>query len=82
MPRERLTIRLPKALQEQLDALARQTGRTESELAREAIADYCAREQTAPSCYDVAKKAGFLGCVAGSPDDLSVNAAHFEGFGR
>jgi hypothetical protein len=82
MPSERLTIRLPKPLQEQLDALARQTGRTESELARDALADYCERQQAAPTCYDVAKEAGFLGCVEGGADDLSVNPAHWEGFGR
>lgn len=82
MPSQRLTIRLPEPLQKQLEALARRTGRTESELAREALAEYCEQQQASPSCYDVAKQAGFLGRVDGGPDDLSVNPAHFEGFGR
>jgi hypothetical protein len=82
MAGERLSIRLPEPLQRQLEGLARRTGRTESELAREALSEYCERQQAGPSCYDVANKAGFLGCDDGGPDDLSVNPAYLEGFGR
>jgi predicted transcriptional regulator len=77
-----LMIRLPQPLRLQLDALARKTGRTRSDLAREALTQYLDRHQVARSCYDAAKEAGFLGCVEGGPDELSVSAVHCEAFGR
>jgi hypothetical protein len=41
-----------------------------------------AAEETA---FDVAKRAGLIGCIKGaprSPTDLSTNPKHMEGFGR
>jgi Arc/MetJ-type ribon-helix-helix transcriptional regulator len=41
-----------------------------------------AAEETA---YDVARRAGVIGCLKGAPDsptDLSTNPKHMEGFGR
>ena len=35
-----LAIRLPETIEERLDALARETGRTKTSLAREAILEY------------------------------------------
>ena len=35
-----LAIRLPESIEERLDALARETGRTKTSLAREAILEY------------------------------------------
>lgn len=37
------------------------------------------------SAFDVANRAGLIGCIqgsAGSPTDLSTNPKHMEGFGR
>lgn len=82
MSSQRLSVRLPDHIQKQLQLLIRRTGRTESDLVREAISEYCEKQQAEPSCYDVAKQAGFLGCVEGGPDDLSVDPSHMEGFGR
>jgi hypothetical protein len=37
------------------------------------------------SAFDVASRAGLIGCIKGAPDsptDLSTNPKHMEGFGR
>jgi hypothetical protein len=37
------------------------------------------------SAYDLAQRAGLIGCIQGaprSPTDLSTNPKHMEGFGR
>ena len=82
MASQRLSIRLPDDLQQQLEVLTRRTGQTESDIVRAALSEYCRRHEAQPSCYDVARKAGFLGCVEGGPDDLSVDPSHMDGFGR
>lgn len=82
MASQRLTIRLPDHLQWQLEGLTHRTGQTESEIVRAALSEYCRRHEAEPTCYDVAKKAGFIGCVEGGPDDLSVDPSQMEGFGR
>ena len=38
-----------------------------------------------PTAFDLANRAGLIGCIAGaarSPKDLSTNPKHMEGFGR
>lgn len=78
----RITIRVDKTIQERLETIARATGRTESELVREAIEEYLSHQPPIRTCFDVAKKAGVIGCVKGGPRDLSTNPKHMEGFGR
>lgn len=78
----RLTVRIPDALQTELDALARTAGRTESEIVREALTEYCQKYGAAPSCYELAQELGLIGCVHSGVGDLSTNSAHMEGFGR
>jgi len=73
---------LPQKLQQQLTALVRDTGKTEAEIVREAIEDYCRRHDRQPTCLDLAEKAGLVGCVSEAPPDLSTGARHMEGFGR
>lgn len=34
------------------------------------------------SFFDAANRIGVLGCVKGTPSDLSTNKAYFEGFGK
>jgi hypothetical protein len=62
--------------------MARSTGRSESDIAREAIADYCAKETAQPTVYDLMKKSGLIGCARGMPSDLATNPKYMEGFGR
>jgi predicted DNA-binding protein len=78
----RLSIRLPLQLQRELDSLAKTTGESESELVRKAIEAYVRQHGRIESCYDLAKRTGFLGCVSTGIGDLSTNPKHMEGFGR
>ncbi len=88
MASDPLSIELPERLQDQLAAIVRATGKSESEVVRQALLEYCQRQSGSQSghetatCYDVAEQSGFLGCDDGGPDDLSVNPKHMEGFGR
>ncbi len=44
-----------------------------------------AAENTEETAYDIARRAGLIGCLKGtprSPTDLSTNPKHMEGFGR
>jgi predicted transcriptional regulator len=82
MTSRRLSIRLSQALEKQLKALVRKTHRTESQLVREAIEDYCRNHAKQPTAYDVFKAAGLIGTARGLPSDLSTNPKYMEGFGR
>jgi hypothetical protein len=47
---------------------------------REALEKFLAKsEQTA---YDLARKAGLIGCISGAPKDLSTNKRYFKDFGK
>ena len=37
---------------------------------------------TGETCYDIAKRLGIIGVYKDTPDDLSTNPEHMEGFGR
>jgi predicted transcriptional regulator len=82
MASKRLSVRLSDVAQKQLVEIVKATGMTESEVVRKAIAEYWDKLDLGPSAYDVAMKAGLIGCVEGGPDDLSVNPIYMEGFGR
>jgi hypothetical protein len=65
--------RLARELQTRLATAGKRTASVES------VAD---AEVTA---YDVASRAGLIGCIKGaphSPSDLATNPKHMEGFGR
>jgi hypothetical protein len=36
----------------------------------------------AETAYETLSRLGLIGCIEGTPADLSTNKAHFEGFGR
>ncbi len=82
MASDRLSLRLPEPLRSGMENLSELTGRTESELAREAIGEYLSRHATLPTCYDLAKESGVIGCVKSGKGDLSTNPKHMEGFGQ
>ena len=81
MAEDRLSIRLPKSLRRRIDALSESTGKSDSEIARQAIEQYLDRTPASPSAYDVALKAGWIGCFNSGIGDLSTNPKHMEGFG-
>jgi hypothetical protein len=82
MSNGRLSIRISEQLQGELEALAEVTGKSESDLVREAIEEYCQKHALGPSCHDIAKKAGWFGRSSKLPKDLSTNKKYMEGFGR
>jgi hypothetical protein len=78
----RITIRLDQQTERRLREEALTSGKSESELVREALATYLARSPRAPTALEIARRAGVIGCADGLPPDLSTNKDHFEGFGR
>ena len=76
-----LSLKLPDALEARLTDRASETGRTKSELVREALVDFFGKENGdgAGSCFDLARD--LAGCVEG-PRDLSSNPKHLRGYGR
>jgi metal-responsive CopG/Arc/MetJ family transcriptional regulator len=82
MASQRITVRIPTALARQLKKLASLKGRPESELVRKALQDYLGRRTPIRSAYEIAKEAGLIACVKGTPRDLSTNPKYFEGFGK
>ncbi|MDZ4687803.1 MAG: ribbon-helix-helix domain-containing protein [Planctomycetaceae bacterium] len=81
MASDRLSIRLPEQLQQNLADISARTGRSESQLVREALAEFFARHARQPTCYDLAAEAGLIGCIDSGVGDLSTNTDHMEGFG-
>ena len=77
----RISIRIPKKLEQGVRQLVQATGKSESEIVRAALEDYCRRHEREPSCYDLAASAGNLGCGSG-PADLATNPKYMEGFGK
>ncbi len=78
----RLSLRLPESLRVGMENLSESTGRTESDLAREAIEEYLSRHAKMPTCYDLAEQSGLIGCVKSGKGDLSTNPEHLDGFGK
>ena len=82
MSLHRITVRIEGSIHEQLEHVAQASGMTQPEIIRAAIKDYLRRQLPTQTCYDVAKRAGVIGCVKGGPRDMSTNPKHMEGFGR
>ena len=70
-----------------LAKLADQVGKPWPDVFDEALAAYPAepsqrnhvREE---SFYDAASRLGFIGCIKGTPPDLSTNPKYMDGFGK
>jgi hypothetical protein len=77
---DRISIRIPQKLAQGVRRIVLATGRSESEIVRAALEDYCRQHGEQPTCFDLAASAGILGCGTG-PADLSTNPQHMEGFG-
>jgi predicted DNA-binding protein len=81
MPSHRLSIRITPELARRIHLRARVAGRRPSAVVREVLEQHFAEQASAPSCYDLAREAGVIGCAADAPPDLSTNPKYFEGFG-
>jgi len=82
MSSQRITIRISESLVQRLKQHAGARRRSESALVREALENYLGEVPASSSAYDLARKAGLIGCVRRGPSDLSTNRKHFEGFGE
>lgn len=82
MVSHRITIRVPKSLEEQLKNRSRVRGQTPSEVVRIALENYLGKRPEERSAYERAKAAGLIGCIRRAPADLSTSRRHFEGFGK
>jgi len=81
MPSRRLSIRITLELERHIHQHARVAGKRPSAVVREVLEQHFAEQDLAPSCYDLARKAGVIGCAVDAPPDLSTNPKYFEGFG-
>ena len=70
-----------------LAKLADQVGKPWPEVLDEALASYPTRLSQQnhggeESFYDAASRLGFIGCMKGTPPDLSTNPKYMDGFGN
>lgn len=78
----RISVRLDKDTHGRLEEAVHATGKSESELVREALAVYLGTQRLGESCLELARRHHLIGCAKGLPRDLSTNQKYFEGFGR
>jgi hypothetical protein len=76
-----LSLKLPEALDARLEATAKRSGQSKSELMRQALEAFLGgkRGVAAGSCLDLA--GDLAGCLRG-PGDLSFNKKRLRGYGR
>jgi hypothetical protein len=70
-----------------LAALSEQSGKSWRDVFDEAIDAYHPAElrtngESAESFFEVASRLGVIGCITGTPPDLSTNPGYMEGFGQ
>lgn len=75
-------MRIEPHLQSGLRRRAALAQKSESEVVREALEAYLSNAPEGPSAYDLAVRAGVIGCVKSGPRDLSTNPKYFKGFGE
>jgi hypothetical protein len=76
-----LSLKLPLALERELEALARRRNTGKSAVVREALSRYLASGLPPAKGSFVELAGDRVGCVEG-PADLSANMEHMEGFGQ
>ncbi len=81
-PDPRISVRLDSVTQQRLAEEVQATGKNESEVVREALADYFQKRPKPENCLELARRHRLIGCGKRLPPDLSTNRQHFEGFGR
>ena len=78
----RLSVRINGKLRRKLADLSRASGRSESDLVREALERHLRDAEPPLTCYELARRIGLIGSASGLPPDLSTNPRHMEGFGK
>lgn len=77
-----LTVKIPKALDNQLREIAAESGETTSGLVREALAEYIAKPQHRRKKGSALDLVGDLAGSLEGPADLATNPKHMRGFGK
>ena len=78
----RLSVRIDDALRQKLTDLSRASGRSESDLVRDALERHVNQQESPLTCYELARRAGLIGSAMGLPPDLSTSPRHMKGFGK
>jgi len=82
MASPRISVRIRPETEHLLRREAAADGRSESAVVRAALEAYLRERGPSETAYDVARRAGVIGCIEKAPSDLSTSRRHFEGFGR
>lgn len=76
-----ISLKMPEALDSELEELARRTGRSKSLVIRMALAEFLPRRSHPPKRSFLARAADLAGSVSAA-SDLSTNKRRLEGYGR
>ena len=76
-----VSLKIPDALDDRLEAAARKRGVSKSELLRKAVARLLPDGEPADGSSFLEKAGKLVGCVGGPPD-LSFNPRHLRGYGE
>jgi len=82
MSDRRITIRISAPIQKKMAALIKQSGRTESDIVRNALETYFEQQAPVKTAYDAFLESGLIGDAPELPSDLATNPKYMEGFGR
>ena len=77
-----ISLRIPDSLDSRLEALARRSGQSKSDVVRAALEEHLkngTRKRTM-SAYDLV--ADLVGCIDEGPEDLASNKKYMEGYGE
>ena len=75
------SLKIPDALDSELDAAAQKRGVSKSELVRRAVVRYLPGERPKRGASLLERAGDLVGCLEG-PGDLSTNPRHLRGYGE
>ena len=81
MTAKRISVRIESRLEYRLRRKAARERKTESAIIREALQSYLQPDSGEPTAYDIATRAGLVGCAKRLPRDLSTNPKYLAGLG-
>ena len=76
-----LSVKIPKALQNRLEAAAKKRKASKSAIVREALEKHLNENGGKVCASGLDRIRDLVGCLEG-PDDLATNKKYFKGFGR
>lgn len=76
-----VSLKMPEAMDSELEEIARRTGRSKSLVVRMALAEFLPSRARAGKRSFLARAADLAGCVSAARD-LSTNKRRLEGYGR